>query len=107
MKFGIDRRRTSLSAEVREGKISRSEALNILEKRPKTDNETELLDYILEKIDLPKEDFEKIMTSDNKNFKNYKTYYNYLKFFKFVAKICYKINLIPKILYLKYFGTKY
>ena len=40
----------------------------------------------------------------NKNFRNYKTYYNFFKYFKIPAKILYKLNFIPKILYLRFFG---
>ena len=106
VKFGIDRRRTSLSAMVRSNKISREEALKILSQRPLLNDEKELKNYILDKLDIKNEDFEKIMNMDNKNFKDYKTYFNYFKNFAPVAWFFYKINFIPKILYLRYFGSK-
>ena len=105
-KFGIDRRRTGLSAMIRSNKISRVDALDILSKPPILNDEKELKDYILDKLDISQDEFEKIMDKENKNFKNFKTYYNYFKNFKFFAKTAYKLGFIPKILYLRYFGDK-
>ena len=90
---------------VRERKIKREDALQILKKRPIVNDEKELIKYILEKIDISEKEFKEIMKSKNKNFKNYKTYYNYRKYLGSIAKITYKLDLIPKILYLKYFGS--
>lgn len=105
-KFGIDRRRTGLSAMIRSNKISRVDALDILSKPPILNDEKELKDYILDKLDISQDEFEMIMDKENKNFKNFKTYYNYFKNFKFFAKTAYKLGFIPKILYLRYFGDK-
>ena len=105
-KFGIDRRRTGLSAMIRSNKISRKEALEILSKPPILNDEKELKDYILDKLDISLEEFDMIMNKENKNFKNFKTYYNYFKNFKFFANAAYKLGFIPKILYLRYFGDK-
>ena len=66
-----------------------------------------LKNYILDKLDISEQDFELIMTQKNKNFKNFTTYYNFFKNFKYLAKIFYKLNFIPKILYLRYFGGDY
>lgn len=106
-KFGIDRRRTGLSALVRSKQMSRDKALDILSRMPVLNDEYELKSYVLDKLDIDNKMFEKILQKENLNFKNYTTYYNYFKNFKFVAKLLYKINLIPKILYLRYFGGKY
>lgn len=106
-KFGIDRRRTGLSALVRSGQISREEAIDILNVPPILNDEFELKNYILDKLDINEKDFELIMNKENKNFKNFSTYYKYFKNFKFLAKIFYKLKFIPKILYLRYFGGDY
>jgi len=106
-KFGIDRRRTGLSAMIRSNKISKEEALDILSKPPILNDEKELKEYILDKLDISHEEFQMIMEKENKNFKNYKTYYDYFKYFKYFAKLAYKIGFIPKILYLRYFGGKF
>jgi hypothetical protein len=106
-KFGIDRRRTGLSALVRSGQLKREEAIEILSVPPILNDEVELKNYILDKLDISEQDFELIMTQKNKNFKNFTTYYNFFKNFKYLAKIFYKLNFIPKILYLRYFGGDY
>ena len=103
-KFGIDRRRTGLSSMIRSGQIERKKAIEILNKPPILNDEHELKNYILDKLDITEKDFEIIMNMENKNFKNFTTYYNFFKNFKFIAKILYKMNFIPKILYLRYFG---
>ena len=105
-KFGIDRRRTGLSALVRSNQMNRSEALEILSRPPLLNDEKELKNYILDKLDLKEEEFDKIMKEENKNFMNFLTYYNFFKHLKFFAKFFYKIGVIPKILYLRYFGDK-
>jgi len=104
-KFNIDRRLTSYSAMVRAGLISKSDAKKILNENPITvKEEIDLKEYILDKLDISKDEFETIMKMKNKNFRNFKTYYNFFKYFKFPVKILYKLNFIPKLLYLRYFG---
>jgi N-acetyl sugar amidotransferase len=103
-KFGIDRRRTSMSAMVRSNKITRNDAFEILSTPPKIENEDDLKNYILDKLDIKENEFSEILNKKNKNFRNYKTYYGYFNKFSFFAKLCYKFNFIPKILYLRYFG---
>ena len=104
-KFNIDRRLTSYSAMVRAGLISKSDAKKILKENPITEKEEiNLQEYILDKLDLSKNEFEAILKMKNKNFRNFKTYYNFFKYFKLPVKILYKLNFIPKLLYLRYFG---
>ncbi len=103
-KFGIDRRRTSMSAMVRSNKITRNDAFEILSIPPKIENEDDLKNYILDKLDIKENEFSEILNKKNKNFRNYKTYYGYFNKLSFFAKLCYKFNFIPKILYLRYFG---
>ena len=104
-KFNIDRRLTSYSAMVRAGLISKIDAKKVLQEKPILEkDEINLQKYILDKLDLSSEEFENIMQMKNKNFRNFKTYYNFFKYFKFPVKILYKLNFIPKLLYLRYFG---
>ncbi len=104
-KFNIDRRLTSYSAMVRARLISKADAKKILLEKPiSKKDEINLQEYILEKLDLSKEEFDRIMKMKNKNFRDFKTYYNFFRFFKIPVKILYKLNFIPKILYLRYFG---
>jgi N-acetyl sugar amidotransferase len=106
-KFKIDRRRTGISAMIRSKKITREEGLEILSNQPFLNDENELKEYILDKLDISEDEFLNIINSENKNFKNFTTYYNYFKHYKLFAKLAYKIGFIPKILYLRYFGGKF
>lgn len=104
-KFNIDRRLTSYSAMVRSNIISKDDAKKILLEKPISEkDENNLKEYILDKLDLSQEEFENIMKMKNKNFRNFKTYYNIFKYFKIPVKTLYKLNFIPKLLYLRYFG---
>ncbi len=103
-KFNIDRRKTGLSAMVRSNKISKNEALKIISTPPKLTDEKELTDYILSKLEISKEEYLNILQNENKNFRNYTTYHTFLKYFKPIAKVFYQLNLIPKLLYLRYYG---
>lgn len=104
-KFNIDRRLTSYSAMIRAGLISKSEAKKILTKLPiSLEEETHLQEYILDKLDISKDEFNIIMSKPNKNFRNFKTYYNTFKYFKLPIKLMANLNIIPKLLYLRYFG---
>ena len=89
---------------VRSNKISKNEALKIISTPPKLTDEKELTNYILNKLEISDEEYLEILKNKNKNFRNYITYYTFLKYFKPVAKIFYQLNLIPKLLYLRYYG---
>ena len=106
-KFKIDRRLTQYSAYVRSNQISKTSAKEILSNPPDGFDDENLKKYVLDKLNLDVNEFHLIMNDKNKNFKDFLTYYNFFKNFGFIAKILYKINLIPKLLYLRYFGHKY
>ena len=106
-KFNIDRRLTQYSALVRSKQCSREEAIKALEKPIDGQDDENLKKYIIDKLSINDDEFDNIINNKNKNFKNYITYYNFFKNFGFFAKILYKLNLIPKLLYLRYFGHKY
>ncbi len=104
-KFNIDRRLTSYSAMVRSKIVSKVEAKEILKKDIlNSRDEEELKNYILEKLDITKLQFDDILKKKNVNFRNFKTYYRVFKYFKYPIKALAKLNLIPKLLYLRYFG---
>ena len=102
-KFNIDRRKTDLSAMIRSKKIKIEKARELISKKVKIDDEENLLDFVLNKLDISKKEFDEILKKENKNFKNFFTYYDILKYFKFIIHLMTKIKLLPKILYLKYF----
>ncbi len=101
-KFNIDKRKITYSAQILSGEISREEALKIIEKPPYGEDEI-LRDkmYILNKIGLSYDEFEKIWKSPNKTFLDYPSYYNIFRnFYKYLWPIFAKIFPVkPKIFY--------
>ncbi len=103
-KFNIDRRKTDLSAMVRSKKISLEEAKKQITKPILVDDQENLTNFILNKLEITNEEFDEILKKKNKNFKNFLTYYNFIKFFRIFVLILTKIKILPKILYLKYYS---
>ncbi|MCL5432855.1 MAG: N-acetyl sugar amidotransferase, partial [Patescibacteria group bacterium] len=63
----------------------------------------EIIDYVIEKLGLTKKEFDRIYSRKPKNFLNFSTYYPLIQFLKFPIMIGRKMQLIPEIIYLKYF----
>jgi len=101
-KFNIDKRLITLSAQVLSGAITRDHALNAINEMPYT-KEKALLDteYVLKKLELTKDEFEKIWKSKNNSFLDYPSYYPFIiKMLKFISPL---LNIMlpnkPKIIY--------
>jgi N-acetyl sugar amidotransferase len=97
VKFGIDKRKITYSAQILSGEITREEALGIINSTSfsQTKIESELA-YVLKKLDLSKEDFVGVFNSPNKYFYDYPSYYPFIK----------KYSKIGKFLSTKIFGFK-
>ena len=102
-KFNIDKRKLHYSAKVRNGQLTRDEALEVIKKDPYTGG-MESLDYCLKKLDLSYEDFDKIMDEKPKSFLDYKSYFNLVKTFKKPISWGNKIGIVPDTVYKKYFS---
>jgi len=75
-KFGIDKRKVTLSAYVRSGFISREQALLELEKPPYESAKLESdRSYVLKKLEITGEEFDSLMHAPNKSFRDYPSYY--------------------------------
>jgi N-acetyl sugar amidotransferase len=105
-KFNIDRRMTGLSAMIRSGKIQKQEAEKMLNTQINIEDKEKLTNYILGKLDLTKDQYSQIMSKKNKNFRDFKTYYNLFKYLKYPALLANKLGFVPKILYLRYYGSR-
>lgn len=101
-KFNIDKRKLHYSAKVRNGQLTREEALKIVEQDPFTGG-PELIEYCLKKLDLTYEEFEIIMNSPPKSFLDYNSYYNLVQKLKKPIKWGNKVGIIPDTVYKKYF----
>ena len=102
-KFNIDKRKLHYSAKVRNGQLSREDALEIIRKDP-YDGGMESLDYCLKKLDLSYDDFDKIMNAPVKSFLDYKSYYSLVQTLKTPITWGNKVGIIPDTVYKKYFS---
>lgn len=74
-KFGIDKRKITLSAQILSGEIKREYALQQLEEIPYDEAKIEsMIDYVLKKLDITRSEFNKIMTSENHSYADYPSY---------------------------------
>ena len=99
-KFNLDQRNNSLSASVRNNKISREEAIKEYAKPPHI--EEELLDYFKKRMNLTEEEFNEIMARQKKSYLDYKTYKKRFELFRPLFYILAKRSLVPMSFYLKY-----
>ncbi|MCH7973578.1 MAG: N-acetyl sugar amidotransferase [Bacteroidetes bacterium] len=102
-KFNIDKRKLHYSAKVRNGQLSREEALEVIKKDPYNGG-MDSLDYCLKKLDLSYAEFDKIMNSPPKSFMNYKSYYPIVKALQKPIKWGNQISIVPDTVYKKYFS---
>lgn len=105
-KFNIDKRKLHFSALIRSNQMTRSDAINEIQKDP-YDGGEETIKYCLKKLDLSEEDFGVIMKDEVKHFYDYNTYFGLVKKMKTPIKWGTEIGLIPSSVYKKYFGTDF
>ena len=99
-KFNIDQRNNSLSASVRNKKLTRKQALDIYSKPPKI--EKNLVQYFKKRLGFSDDDFNRIINSEPKFYYNYPTYKNYFEILSFLFLVFVKFNLVPISFYKKY-----
>ncbi|MFZ6033690.1 MAG: N-acetyl sugar amidotransferase [Melioribacter sp.] len=101
-KFGIDKRKITYSAQVLSGEVTRDEALKRVSKPPYVKEEIDKdLDFVLNKLNFTRSEFENIWKSPNKSFRDYPSYYIYFeKFYSYLWPLVSKIVPVkPKIFY--------
>ena len=100
-KFGIDKRKLSLSARIRSGKLDRERALATLASEDYP-FDPEMLEYALEKLEMTPEQFEAIMRAEPKSFRDYPTYFPLMTALRGPLTLGFRLGLVPSILYYKY-----
>lgn len=102
-KFNIDKRKVSLSAQIRSGLLSRKEALEVIKKEyyPKDEIEKDK-DYILAKLEISKEQFNRIMNLPIKSHLDYPNYHSIIRKLKLFIKLACRLKLLPDVVYEKY-----
>ncbi len=79
-KFGIDKRKVTLSAQILSGAITRDEGLQQLAQPPYNSVLMERdRDYIIKKLDLSEAEFVELLHRDNKFYYDYPSYYPFLQ----------------------------
>lgn len=99
-KFKLDLRNNTLSALVRNGKLSREEAWAEYNTPPTV--EKELLEYFKKRLGFSDEEYENIMNRGTKAWYEYPTYKKRFELLRPLFKILAKANLVPMSFYLKY-----
>jgi N-acetyl sugar amidotransferase len=99
-KFNTDMRNNTLSAMVRNGKMSREDAWNEYNTPPHI--EKDLVEYFKKRLELSDEEYEKIMARKPKSWQEYPTYKKTFELLRPLFKILAKGNLVPMSFYLKY-----
>ena len=99
-KFNTDFRNNTLSALVRNGKLSREEAWQEYNTPPTV--EKELLTYFKKRLALSDKEYKKVMRRAPKSWFEYPTYKKRFERLRPLFKILAKANLVPMSFYLKY-----
>lgn len=92
-KFGIDKRKITLSAQIMSGEIEKEYALNEINKLPyDLTQKDEVIAYISKKLDITIDEFNKIFALPNKSYRDYPSYDKFFARYKtiyrwFITKI--------------------
>ena len=99
-KFGIDYRNLTLSAKVRNGKLSRQSALAEYSIPAKEDDN--LIYYVKKRLGISDAEYDEIFSKPNKSWKDYKTYKKRFEALRPLFYILAKNKRVPMSFYLKY-----
>lgn len=100
-KFGIDKRKVSLSGPVRSGLMEKSDAQRLINCSPLIDED--IVNYVKNKLSLNDKEYLDIFMLPQKTYKDYYTSERILKIFKFPIYISVKLGFLTPVLYKKYF----
>lgn len=97
VKFNIDKRKISLSAQILSKAIERDAAINELVLLPYNRDEIDnSIKYVIKKLDFQADEFDKIMNSANKSFFDYPSYYHLFTKFRIITNWILKLVLNKK-----------
>jgi N-acetyl sugar amidotransferase len=99
-RFGTDYRILVLAAKVRNGEISRQEALKQFNSPLKKNEKLEK--YVIKRLNLTLEEYKEIFRNKKKTWRDFKTYKNRFEKLRFLFYLFAKAKLIPYTFYLKY-----
>lgn len=99
-KFSMVTKKYFLSAQVRNGSISRKDALKVLLNESSTNADS--IQYFRERLDISQNDFDQIMNQEGKSSNEFKTYKKLFELLKPFFWILAKKNLVTMSFYVKY-----
>ena len=102
VKFKMERRRYFYSALIRSGQMNRENAIKKLEK-PDAIEDPEVIDLCIKRLGITRAEFEGYMREAPKTFRDYPTSYSIIRLMKIPIKILSRLNVLPGIIYDKYF----
>lgn len=99
-KFSTDMRNNVLSAMVRSGKLSKSEAREIYETSP--EGAAEAKNYFMKRLNYSESEYREVMDRPMRSWQDFKTYKRRFELFRPFFALMAKKNLVTKSFYLKY-----
>ena len=100
IKFNTDFRSNTISALVRNGKLSREDGIALFDTKPKV--ERSLLPYVKRRLRLDDSEYERIMSEAPRSWQEFPTYKQLFEFLGPLFFYLAKRNLVPMSFYLKY-----
>lgn len=100
VKFGADFRNNTLSALVRDGKMSRASAWGAYTQPP--DVEEGLVNYVRKRLGFSEAQYDAVMASPARTWRDYPTYKNRFERLRPLFYVLAKAELVPMSFYLKY-----
>jgi len=100
-KFGIDKRKLGLSAQIRSGRIRREDAQALIDRQPYPEK-PDLVEYTVKKLELSDEQFAAIMAAPVRSFRDYPNHYLMLRALRGPITLGMRLGLVPPVLYYKY-----
>jgi N-acetyl sugar amidotransferase len=99
-KFGADFRNNTLSALVRNGRMSREDAWAVYNTPPQA--ESELIRYFQKRLEITPEEYDSMMAAPPRSWREFPTYKAWFELLRPLFKVLAKANLVPMSFYLKY-----
>lgn len=100
VKFGMDNRNWTLCAQVRNGKLTREQALEIY--RTPIGDTNDIEEYVKKRLDLSEAEYQKLMNGEKRSFRDFKTYKKRFELMRPLFFVLAKANFVPMSFYLKY-----
>lgn len=100
-KFGIDKRKTELSALIRSGQMGRTEAIAELE-ATEYEYDQSVVNYAVSKLGWTPQEWETVFRLPRQSHDDFDTYLPLIRRLRWPIRVACRLKILPHILYLKY-----